>query len=600
MPPEKPTVDAGEAPVTLSGAAEESAGPTPSGRRSQVDDWPEPVNTSLRWSDIGPETAPETLPSKIETALNSKRPKVMLPGDNRLLSDVAADLGKRLAGKLYRRGDDVLAIEDDAPVVIGAQKFRTLVERHAVCCRVTRMGTRSVQVGVTMSESEARGILASPQFLERLPVLRAVNIVRLPVLRTNGNIELLPKGYDREAQTLTLDNIDFPEDMPLEQARTVLEDLLGEFEFNDTSRSLAVAVSGLVGIGGAGLLPRGALRPAFILNKNAEGAGASTLARCIVSPYYGQTHVTALPDEDAEVRKLLLSQLRAGQPYLIFDNIRTRIGGAAIEAFLSSSRFGGRLLGENRTAEYENTTICIFTANGATVTPDMRRRTLLVELHLSAERAEDRTFKRALTDETLRQLRPALLGAVWSLIRYWDGLGRPKPTREHSAFPEWARTIGGIVEAAGYGCPLETPSAVEQVDEDGGAMRLLTAAMNPCQRYTPSELAQLCRAGGVFPSIVGQSEQDMTASHRSGFGKILRRYDNRQIGDFRFLIEGKGHQRRYAIKQGGKVAIDSPLATKASSYIGGIGKPCLTLLPCSENGDELEHTTPARLIGGAL
>ncbi len=488
-------------------------------------------------------------PDSVQDELNSARPKVLLTGNNRLMYELAAHLGVHLRDKLYFR-KEVVRLDEGHPKPVGVQEFRTLVERYVVCCRSRKTENGSIQVGVTMSESEARGVLASAHFAEQLRPLRHVNLVRIPVLRRNGSIELLPDGYDEQTQTFTASEVDYQSDMSLDEARAIFADLFGEFEFADGQRSLSVSVAALVGMGASGLLPEGARSPAFVVTKNCEGAGASTLAACIVSPYHRKVTINSMPNEDAEMGKTLLTALRKGSRYIIFDNIKGRIGGDAIEGFITAPVYSGRLLGAIETVEYPNNVTCVFTANGAAVTPDMRRRSLFIELHLSAERAEDRQFKRPLNERALEALRPQILAAVWSLVRHWDALGRPKPSRSHSAFPEWAETVGGIVENAGYSCPFETPRAVDEVDEDGSAMRGLVTAMQPEKKYTAREIAGLCREIGTWGALVGDSEQDLTASRRSALGMKLKRWDNRQVGEKKFVIEGKNHQRRYRIEAG--------------------------------------------------
>src|SRR5215471_16404966 len=103
----------------------------------------------------------------------------------------------------------------------------------------------------------------------------------------------------------------------------------------------------------------------------------------------------------------------------------------------------------------------------------MRRRSLFVELFMEDERAEDRKFQRVLDEAELLAMRPRILGALWALVRDWDAAGRPKPSRTHTAFPRWSEIIGGIVEHAGYGCPLQTAEIPSAADVDGADMREL-------------------------------------------------------------------------------------------------------------------------------
>jgi hypothetical protein len=191
----------------------------------------------------------------------------------------------------------------------------------------------------------------------------------------------------------------------------------------------------------------------------------------------------------------------------------------------------------------------IVTANQATFTPDLRRRSLFIELHLGVERAEDRVFDRPLSESVLRKMRPSILGACWAMVRHWDQLGRPGSSGWHSAFPAWGKVIGGIVEAAGFKCPLETAPVASAADEELDDMRALAAVMVEEREYTSRELYGLCRAEGIFAGLVGDGDMPMGKREQSVMGKILARYDDRLVGGFRFLIKGKGHQRRFSVSR---------------------------------------------------
>jgi hypothetical protein len=368
----------------------------------------------------------------------------------------------------------------------------------------------------------------------------------VPVCRSSGRIDLLPEGYDSESQTITINSVPYAEDVPFDSAVRTLEDLFAEFVFADNGRSKAVAVSALMGLYAAQILPQSALRPCFIIGKNAEGAGATTLAACAIVPLLGSMPTQAMPTEDQEMRKVLTSAVRKGSTVIVFDNVKGKIGLPALEAFLTASTWEGRLLGGNELYAGPNLATVFCTANGASVTPDTRRRTLFIDLHLDVERAEDRRFKRPLNLTALKHMRADLLAACWSFLRNWDKRGRPQASRSHSAWPEWAGVIGGIVEAAGFQCPLETPTAVADADLTG--MRLLVAAMKQGKPYTAGELACLCRREEIFPELVGHSEEDMSPALRSAFGWMLKRYCRRRVREFRFVIEGEGRQKRYKVE----------------------------------------------------
>jgi putative DNA primase/helicase len=511
-------------------------------------------------------TSNTALPSDaIQNMLDDTRPKVRLSGDNWLLSQTAADLGQHLADKnLFVRNGEVVFLDAGKLRPLTPQTLRTLVEQHVVCYRQRTVTNSSYEVDVTMRDDEARGIMASLQFTEKLPRLSTLNSCQLPVIRNDGKLELLPEGYDLASQTLTITSVRYAQDMALSTAVETMNDLLSEFCFADGERSKAVAVAGLIGLFGAQLLPDGALRPCFIVTKNAEGAGATTLVSCMVVPVIGCLPAGVKSEDDAEVRKMLTAAVRESQPVLLFDNQKSRLSSASLEAFLSSPTWSDRLLGTNQMLSGQNHATVFVTSNGCTVSPDMRRRSLAIELHLEAEFAEDRQFKRPLDLPTLTVLRPEILSACWSLVRHWQSQGKPQPSRSHSAFPTWAKVIGGIVQAAGFGCPLDTALVAVAVDEDGEAMRRLVAAMEPGVQYTFAKIVDLSWANGCFDGVVSGTATELTIANRVKLAKVLSRYDGRHVKYRRFIIEGTAHARRYYIEE-----VDSDARLHALHAVSG-------------------------------
>lgn len=291
--------------------------------------------------------------------------------------------------------------------------------------------------------------------------------------------------------------------MRLEEAKAAIDDLFGEFVFADGERSKAVSIAALVVMCAAQLLPPGSIRPSFVVTKNAEGAGATTLVNCVGVAILGEVLTGVKPADEDETRKLLTSAAREGRTLILFDNQKAKLSSASLEAFIGSPAWSDRLLGVSQTVSFPNLATVFVTSNGCTVSPDMRRRSLFIELHLEEERAEDRQFRRNLSFAALLSLRPRILAACWSLVRNWHGAGQPGPRGSSSTFDDWAKTIGGIVQSGGYGCALETARAADMADEDGNAMRALAGVMEPRKRYTFGEIVALCRKSGCFENLVG-------------------------------------------------------------------------------------------------
>ena len=498
----------------------------------------------------------------VQTQLDDPRPKVLLPGDGYSLSETAADLGEKLHdAPIFVRNDEVVAVSGKAVRRISAQSFCSWPERYVMFRKWKK------DVGLVVSsptEVQARQLLASRDLHEHLRPLRRVHTVCLPVKRADGRIELLKEGYDKETATLTLNPLRFDERMSLKRARAVFDDLFREFIFTNVpsgegKRSRSVVVAALVGMFANQLI--NAVRPGFVVTKNRAGAGASTLATAVAGLIHGVPAPTTPWLREEEMRKFLHTAAREGWNYVIFDNVKTTISGEYIEQFMTSSQPGGRLLGGNEMGQYPNHAYPFFTSNGAKVGTEMQRRTLVIDLFQPHERPEDRKWERPLTDAVLEELRADVLGAVWALTRHWDQKGRPDPTRSNSHFAAWSKVVGGIVEAAGFGCPLLPPPV--SLDEDDRAVHELVKHMDIGEKYTYQRITGMCGLLKLFEGLVQASDP----SQRSKLGIILGTYKNLPVGDVLFRIEGDFHQKRYWVEA------RSARGGDASNHAGKSGKP---------------------------
>ncbi len=408
---------------------------------------------------------------------------------------------------------------------------------------------QQIELRRTISEADAKGLLASPQFQNCLRPIERLNPIRMPVME-NGVLRLLPEGYDAATKSFTFNPIKIY-DMPASEGKRIIEELYGEFKFADSVRSLAVVVFAMVTVFGVGLLPRGSLRPCFIFLANAEGAGKTLLVKCATIPVLGALPSGTKPKDEDEMRKLLLTVVLEARPIVFFDNEKKHISSPVLEAFQSAQNFEGRVLGASKNFSGENNAIVFITGNGCTVSPDMRRRSVFCEVFLEVERAEDRVFQRELEAPVLFARRAEIVSAMWALIQDWYRAGCQKPSRGNSSFPECANIIGGIVQHAGFGCPLETPQIESAGDTDGEDMRSLVTAIasgSISKVVTFDEIVELAQAGGLFTRMVVENE-DLDARAKATLAAVLKRYDRRLIGEYRFILLGKGRTRRFQVEK---------------------------------------------------
>ncbi len=159
------------------------------------------------------------LPARLRRApITRPRLRVQMPDEERDLADTAHDLGAALRGLttpiLFRRGRIIvypdLLPEGDGLFRIGLIELdpataRTHFADYVELWRV-KFGAngQTREITVTLSKSEAEGILSSSQFIMQLPEINAVHARQLPVIDPlTQAIRLLPTGYDPTTRIYT-------------------------------------------------------------------------------------------------------------------------------------------------------------------------------------------------------------------------------------------------------------------------------------------------------------------------------------------------------------------------------------------------------------
>lgn len=510
------------------------------------------ARNAKRWRPTPePEQSTEAEGDALEVETLNGKPAVELPCIGRALGDFAADVGDMLASSgVYARGGHAFTVDGSGKRLeaVDPQWLRTWAEQElALFKRCKTSSGEAIRLRHSISLDTAKALVVAPQFLDALPEIRRFHPVRLPTLREGGAVELLPHGFDAETLTLTDPNgCRYSTELEPDAGKAILDDALAEFPFPD-ERSKAAAVAGMLTVYAGGLLPDGSTAPAFVYLANAEGSGKTTLATLAGIPY-GALVAKPAPTSEAEWAKRLLALTMSGQRLAILDNVRGYLNSPSLEAYLSATHYGDRILGVSKEFEGEADAVILITGNRLTMTPDMRRRSVFIELFMSELRAEDRTFRRRLDAPAMLEMQADLLAALWALVRGWDEAGRPGGSRSNASFPRWAETIGGIVECAGFANPAQPAELEDGGDTDTRDIAALGEAMETGQRLTFAELVELCTERGLFERFTEDKDDDgnLTRKAKRAFPHALKPYNGRTVAEGkRFRIEGKGHARRY-------------------------------------------------------
>ena len=476
------------------------------------------------------------------------RPKIVLPGKDRLLSDVAAELGHILARENIYRYAGQAAVYDEKSKTLGEAKaapFRLWSERFIIPIKKEKKG-ESVH---SMSSGDAGAILASRHFLDCLREVERINPVCLPITRADKSVALLPEGYDRESKILMTGQAAYAADMTATEAVELLSDLLEDFPFADEGRSRAVAIAAMLTLYGLNLLPARTLLPVIVFRANCPGVGKGLLAQLATLPVLGYTPTGVDPKSETEMRKSLLAVAMAGEPVLLLDNVTGKLASASLESFITAHTVTDRKLGTSEAVKAAKNTLVLVTGNNVVFNDDMTRRAVVAELTVEGNPA-GRVIENRLDEHRILELRPQILAALYALVRAWEQAGKPEAMEINPNFETWSRVIGGIVEYAGLGSVTAAmePAAPDADDTDMQALVEALYAERQQAAVTFTELTALAAAHGLFTRMKS-SDQRQSRQANTALGRFLSSQNGRVFGGLRFVIIGSGHARRFAVQR---------------------------------------------------
>ena len=225
----------------------------------------------------------------------------------------------------------------------------------------------------------------------------------------------------------------------------ILNNILGEVAFaDDASRAHAVALM---------LLPFvrrlvDGPTPLHLFDAPLRGSGKSYAAQLCILPF-GEVAPTPEKGNEEEWRKSLFALLLSGPSHIFFDNIKGALNSSTLDAAITSESMQERATGTGDVPTARIQCVWVATANNAQFTEDAATRSIVIRLDPQSENPDEREFM-GQPKQFIRANRPRVCGALLTLVRAWQEAGAPDyagPNR--CRFPEWAKTLGGILDVAG-------------------------------------------------------------------------------------------------------------------------------------------------------
>lgn len=292
-----------------------------------------------------------------------------------------------------------------------------------------------------------------------IPLFRLNRIVTVPVFAPDGTLLTTP-GYNKASgviyappkgyQSLPVPDVVTQNDV--EEAKDLIDELLRDFPFSKAAGNADYcnAVSLF-------LLPfvRDMIdgpTPLHLIEASMPGSGKGLLASSLLYPGLGKIAGAPQPRDDDELRKFITSELIAMRSAIFLDNISRTIDSGAFAAALTLETWNDRVLGTSATANVKIRSLWLATANNATLSTEITRRTVRIRLTPDTDRPEERAgFLHEDQTEWVVENRPRLVRAAHVICKWAIQQGMPKPKRRPvGSFERWSRVMSSIMECAGY------------------------------------------------------------------------------------------------------------------------------------------------------
>lgn len=324
-------------------------------------------------------------------------------------------------------------------------------------------------------------------------VPRVKRLMPAPVFRPDWTV-VYDEGYDEASETYVTEGMTALSGTVTEAealaARDGLWRLFDPFalEGGDGGRAdcLALALTPYL----ASALPS-ALLPAAVAQADKEGSGKTNGLQMIGVIGTGSVpQARALPVPSKLITDITTVLNDGNKRASLYDNVKVDLSDPALEALITGRAWSERAFHTQRSLDLPNDTLWMFSMNNPVLSPDMRRRAVVVSF--SPERVPTTWNPRAVAD-AVEQVATIRTWVV-TLIRWWVQQGCTRGPVTMSGFEDWSETVTGILGAVGITGVLEASMAARDAiyteDEDIAAIinRIAHVMGHKVDGWTASDL----------------------------------------------------------------------------------------------------------------
>ncbi len=443
---------------------------------------------------------------------------------------------------------DGMVITEVEKVKMTPARFVTWIEQYMTFVQNVKGEIQTVSLGKVLAEQ----VLASDAMRRRVREIEEIVPVRLPAWGVDKEgkkaLRILPAGYDEKTRIYSLETVKWnPKEVPeLRTAVNALGQSLGTFPWAETDvemfhhkRSVAAFFAFMMGHFCRHLVTR---MPMVLVIGNQPGTGKTLLAKYGLAAVYGLPDATPYPKEDAALQKLLFSKLKSGRTFCLIDDM-ANLSSPTLNQYATSSEISDRLLGGNDELVLKNNMQIISTGNNLTVTPDIARRSLIIDLFDSVK-SIDKKIENPMSERRFNDpiWRGEILGVLWGLLTAWDQAGRPRVCHGSAmpSFEDFAELVGSILMHCHFSNPFaKRPDTMDGGDPKGAALerllKNLAAKVQPEFGKPHSNVTKLFTVPDVVEIATELQVLDIICpgakNANQSMGHQLRKYKGREYVD---------------------------------------------------------------------
>lgn len=402
-----------------------------------------------------PETLSETPnePLIIQNREESRKMRIIIPDlqpREAMESMWTSLLRTNVPEKYFKRGNELVSVN----TINGQVNIKTICTDHLYSI-ITKCTDFFKRVKNNFTPTSPKRELLSAMIADPSPKLPELNAVRFGPTRFPDASVVSEDGYYSKfgtmihAPALRGLNLQGTERITPQEAVSTLIELFEDFEFKsetDKTNMLSFMLTPFVMVDGPS--------PLFFLNASVPGSGKTLLVRLVALLATGKdVEICSFPKQQEETRKRITAILRENQVIAVFDNIAngTTLDSPELAALITSTQWKDRLLGVSKVITVPNKTVWCITGNNITLTPELLRRSVVIELQPKQKDPHKRNTSVFRFPNIVKEIKDNLSKyqtAIFALIS--------TPLSELSAqthfmgsFEEWEKTLGSILFRAG-------------------------------------------------------------------------------------------------------------------------------------------------------